>query len=52
MLCIWPEIVQKSHWLDNVRFDYVNENFIFKNIMLDIINKASTSLQKRVKVIF
>lgn len=50
MLCVWPEILQKSHWLNNVYFDFVNENFIFKNIMIDIVNEAFINLKKSVKV--
>jgi hypothetical protein len=51
MLCVWPEIIHISHWLDNVKFDSVDENIIFKSIMLDIINKVFISLSQNPEVI-
>jgi len=51
MLCVWPEIIQISHWLEDVPFQPVNENFILKNIMLDIVNKVFITLSSDIKVI-
>lgn len=51
MLCVWPEVVQTSHWLSNVRFDSVYENFLLKKIMLDIINRVFLNLSRKHEVI-
>lgn len=51
MLCVWPEVVQPSHWLNNVRFDSENENFVMKNIMLDIVNRLFLNVSQKPEVI-
>jgi len=52
MLCVWPEIIHISHWLEDVEFYPVNENFVFKSIMLDIINKMFINLSSKIKVTY
>ncbi|KAE9537227.1 hypothetical protein AGLY_006250 [Aphis glycines] len=49
MLCVWPEIIHISHWLEDVEFHPVNENFIFKCIMFDILNKVFIHLSSKIK---
>ncbi|XP_022173622.1 uncharacterized protein LOC111036044 [Myzus persicae] len=49
MLCVWPEIIHISHWLEDVPFDPVTENFILKSIMLDIANKVFINLSSDIK---
>lgn len=51
MLCVWPEIIDISHWLDCVRFESTNDNFILKSIMLDIMHKVFISLSGKTEVI-
>lgn len=51
MLCVWPEIIEISHWLDCVRFKSINENFILKKIMLDIMYKVFVNLSRKIEVI-
>lgn len=51
MLCVWPEITQNSHWLENVKFNFTNENFILKNIMLHIIHKFFIKMAQKFEVI-
>lgn len=51
MLCVWPEIIQISHWLEDVAFNPVNENFILKSIMLRIVNKVFVNSASKIKVI-
>lgn len=52
MLCVWPEIIHLSHWLTDVTFEPVNENFVFKNIMLGIMNKVFVNLSSKIEVIW
>lgn len=52
MLCVWPEIIKISHWLEDVEFYPVYENFIFKSIMLDIINKVFINLSSKIEVTY
>lgn len=52
MLCVWPEIIHISHWLEDVEFHPVNENFIFKCIMFDILNKVFIHLSSKIKVTY
>lgn len=51
MLCVWPEIIEISHWLDCVRFEFINENFTLKKIMLDIMYKVFVNLSMKIEVI-
>lgn len=50
MLSVWPEIIRISHWLDNVTFNFVNENFIFKSIMIGVMNKVFINSSQKIKV--
>ncbi|XP_025199033.1 uncharacterized protein LOC112599906, partial [Melanaphis sacchari] len=49
MLCVWPEIIHISHWLEDVEFYPINENLIFKSLMLDIISKVFINLSSKIK---
>jgi len=50
MLCVWPETVHESHWLDGVRFECAVENFVMKNIMLDVMNRVFVNLSRKPEV--
>ncbi|KAL5240006.1 hypothetical protein ACI65C_007416 [Semiaphis heraclei] len=49
MLCVWPEIIHISHWLEDVAFNPVNENYVLKSIMLDITNKMFTNFSSKIE---
>jgi len=51
MLCVWPEIVNTNHWLDNVKYIAAYENFVLKSIMLDVANKVFIHLSGKEEVI-
>lgn len=51
MLCVWPEVVLTSHWLNDVRFDSVYENFLLKKLMLDIVNRVFLNVSRKPEVI-
>lgn len=50
MLCVWPEIVLISHWLDGVPFHFENENFLMKNIMSDVVFNVFVNVSRKLKV--